>query len=88
MPVASDMPMIEPILVEVSNPAHPYGAKGVGEYRAADGGDRQCDPPAAHRIADVAAQGARGPRPAPGGLPKRKAAEADTDNHAIAIVAL
>jgi hypothetical protein len=28
VPVASDMPMIEPILVEVPNPAHPYGAKG------------------------------------------------------------
>ena len=23
--------MIEPILVEVPNPTHPYGAKGVGE---------------------------------------------------------
>ena len=31
VPVASDMPMIEPILVEVPNPAHPFGAKGVGE---------------------------------------------------------
>jgi CO/xanthine dehydrogenase Mo-binding subunit len=31
VPVASDLPMIEPILVEVPNPAHPYGAKGVGE---------------------------------------------------------
>jgi CO/xanthine dehydrogenase Mo-binding subunit len=31
VPVSSDMPMIEPILVEVPNPAHPYGAKGVGE---------------------------------------------------------
>jgi CO/xanthine dehydrogenase Mo-binding subunit len=30
-PVASDLPMIEAILVEVPNPAHPYGAKGVGE---------------------------------------------------------
>jgi CO/xanthine dehydrogenase Mo-binding subunit len=30
-PVASDLPMIEPILVEVPNPVHPYGAKGVGE---------------------------------------------------------
>ncbi|HEY1410763.1 MAG TPA: molybdopterin cofactor-binding domain-containing protein, partial [Rhodopila sp.] len=30
-PVASDLPMIEPILVEVPNPTHPYGAKGVGE---------------------------------------------------------
>src|SRR6202008_2953732 len=31
VPVSSDMPMIEPILVEVPNPGHPYGAKGVGE---------------------------------------------------------
>ena len=31
VPVASDMPMIEAIMVEVPNPAHPYGAKGVGE---------------------------------------------------------
>ena len=30
-PVASDLPMIETILVQVPNPAHPYGAKGVGE---------------------------------------------------------
>jgi CO/xanthine dehydrogenase Mo-binding subunit len=30
-PVASDLPMIEAVLVEVPNPAHPYGAKGVGE---------------------------------------------------------
>src|SRR5205809_2447727 len=30
-PVASDVPMIEAVLVEVPNPAHPYGAKGVGE---------------------------------------------------------
>jgi CO/xanthine dehydrogenase Mo-binding subunit len=30
-PVASDVPMIDTILVEVPNPAHPYGAKGVGE---------------------------------------------------------
>jgi CO/xanthine dehydrogenase Mo-binding subunit len=30
-PVASDMPMIDTILVEVPNPVHPYGAKGVGE---------------------------------------------------------
>jgi CO/xanthine dehydrogenase Mo-binding subunit len=31
VPVASDMPMIEAVMVEVPNPAHPYGAKGVGE---------------------------------------------------------
>jgi CO/xanthine dehydrogenase Mo-binding subunit len=30
-PVASDLPMIETIMIEVPNPAHPYGAKGVGE---------------------------------------------------------
>jgi CO/xanthine dehydrogenase Mo-binding subunit len=30
-PVASDLPMIEPVLVEVPNPVHPFGAKGVGE---------------------------------------------------------
>ncbi|HET9627944.1 MAG TPA: xanthine dehydrogenase family protein molybdopterin-binding subunit [Novosphingobium sp.] len=31
MPVASDLPMIEAVLVEKPNPAHPYGVKGVGE---------------------------------------------------------
>ncbi len=31
MPVASDLPMIETILVEVANPSHPYGVRGVGE---------------------------------------------------------
>jgi CO/xanthine dehydrogenase Mo-binding subunit len=31
MPVASDLPMIETVLVEVPNPAHPYGVRGVGE---------------------------------------------------------
>jgi CO/xanthine dehydrogenase Mo-binding subunit len=31
VPVASDLPMIEPIIVEVANPRHPFGAKGVGE---------------------------------------------------------
>ena len=31
VPVAPDIPMIEAVLVEVPNPAHPYGAKGVGE---------------------------------------------------------
>ena len=30
-PVASDLPMVDAILVEVPNPSHPYGAKGVGE---------------------------------------------------------
>ena len=31
IPVASDLPMIEPVLVEVPNPNHPYGAKGAAE---------------------------------------------------------
>jgi CO/xanthine dehydrogenase Mo-binding subunit len=31
IPVCSDVPMIETIIVEVPNPAHPYGAKGVAE---------------------------------------------------------
>ena len=30
-PVASDMPMIDAVLVEVPNPRHPYGVRGVGE---------------------------------------------------------
>jgi xanthine dehydrogenase molybdenum-binding subunit len=31
MPTAFDLPMIETIIVEVPNPAHPYGVRGVGE---------------------------------------------------------
>jgi CO/xanthine dehydrogenase Mo-binding subunit len=31
MPVASDLPMIDAVMVEVPNPDHPYGVKGVGE---------------------------------------------------------
>jgi CO/xanthine dehydrogenase Mo-binding subunit len=31
MPVASDVPMIDTVLVEVPNPNHPYGVRGVGE---------------------------------------------------------
>ena len=31
MPVANDLPMIETELVEVPNPGHPYGVRGVGE---------------------------------------------------------
>ena len=31
MPIALDLPMIETIIVEVPNPGHPYGARGVGE---------------------------------------------------------
>ena len=31
VPVASDVPMIEAVLVEVPNPRHPFGVRGVGE---------------------------------------------------------
>jgi len=31
VPVASDLPMIEALVVEVPNPSHPFGVKGVGE---------------------------------------------------------
>jgi CO/xanthine dehydrogenase Mo-binding subunit len=31
MPVASDLPMIDTVVVEVPNPRHPYGVRGVGE---------------------------------------------------------
>lgn len=31
MPVALDLPMIDTIIVEVPNPGHPYGVRGVGE---------------------------------------------------------
>jgi CO/xanthine dehydrogenase Mo-binding subunit len=31
VPVASDLPKIDTVLVEVPNPRHPFGAKGVGE---------------------------------------------------------
>ena len=31
MPVASDLPMIDAVMVEVPNDRHPYGVRGVGE---------------------------------------------------------
>jgi len=31
IPLASDLPMIDPIIIEVPNPYHPYGVRGVGE---------------------------------------------------------
>ncbi len=31
MPVASDVPMIDTVIVEVANPNHPYGVRGIGE---------------------------------------------------------
>jgi CO/xanthine dehydrogenase Mo-binding subunit len=31
IPVASDMPMIDTVILEIPNPGHPYGVRGVGE---------------------------------------------------------
>ena len=31
MPVSLDLPMIDTVLVEVANPGHPFGVRGVGE---------------------------------------------------------
>jgi CO/xanthine dehydrogenase Mo-binding subunit len=52
MPTALDVPMIETIIVEVPNPAHPYGVRGVGETPIVA-------PPAAMANAVYAATGVR-----------------------------
>jgi CO/xanthine dehydrogenase Mo-binding subunit len=31
MPTCLDLPMIDTVIVEVANPGHPYGVRGVGE---------------------------------------------------------
>ena len=31
MPTSLDLPMIDTVIVEVANPSHPYGVRGVGE---------------------------------------------------------
>jgi xanthine dehydrogenase molybdenum-binding subunit len=31
MPTSLDLPMIDAVIVEVPNPGHPYGVRGVGE---------------------------------------------------------
>lgn len=51
MPTALDLPMIDTCIIEVANPGHPYGVRGVGEANIAP-------PPAAianaiHRALDV-----------------------------------
>ena len=68
MPVASDLPMIETILVEVPNPTHPYGVRGVGEvpivppHRRRRQRDRARHRHAHDRPADVAAEALGGDR--------------------------
>jgi CO/xanthine dehydrogenase Mo-binding subunit len=52
MPTCYDVPMIETIIVEVPDPQHPYGVRGVGEVPI-------CPPPAAIANAIHAAVGVR-----------------------------
>jgi CO/xanthine dehydrogenase Mo-binding subunit len=57
MPVCSDLPMIDAVIVEVPNPRHPYGVRGVGETPIVP-------PMALHAAADVPAARAGGDREA------------------------
>ena len=71
MPTSLDLPMIDTVIVEVANPGHPFGVRGVGEanivpptpaianalQRAT--GTRLCDTPM-NSVAIVAAQGSNG----------------------------
>ena len=34
-PTALDLPMIDTVIIEVPNPGHPYGVRGVGEANIA-----------------------------------------------------
>ena len=52
MPTCLDLPMIDPIIVEVANPGHPLGVRGVGEVSIVP-------PPAAVANAASAAVGVR-----------------------------
>ena len=65
MPVASDVPMIDTVIVEVPNPRHPYGLRGVGEVPLTPG-------PAAVGNAITHAIGVR-PRSLPMSPPKLRA---------------
>jgi CO/xanthine dehydrogenase Mo-binding subunit len=52
MPTAADVPMIDAVILEVPNPSHPYGVRGVGEVPI-------CPPPAALGAAIYRAAGVR-----------------------------
>ena len=43
MPTSLDLPMIDTVIVEVANPSHPYGVRGVGRsiHRTPDGSHRK-----------------------------------------------
>ena len=55
IPVASDLPMIDTVIVEVPNPGHPYGVRGVGET-----GITPPLPAIANAVADATGQRVRG----------------------------
>ena len=78
IPVASDLPFIDTVIVEVPNPLHPFGVKGVGEVPisiVSDPDDHHCFDHtirALGRVTDglaaavvVAQPGSRGPRARP-----------------------
>ena len=64
MPVCSDLPMLDTVIIEVPNPKHPQGVRGVGEVPLVPplggGGERrlQRPGPSLRQPADVAAEGA------------------------------
>jgi len=68
IPVASDLPMIEPVMVEGAESGSPLWRQGRrrGQHLSAYGCHRKCDRacgrPAANRASDVAAKSARGDR--------------------------
>lgn len=72
VPVASDLPMIDTVIVEVPNPGHPYGVRGVGETSI-------CPPLAAIANAVSAAAGVR-MTSLPMSPPKILKALSDADN--------
>ena len=69
MPVASDLPMIDTVIVEVPNPMHPYGVRGVGEtpivppLAAVANAVQRAARREVRGAADLAAAPARGHRP-------------------------
>jgi CO/xanthine dehydrogenase Mo-binding subunit len=63
IPVSSDLPMIEPIMIEVPNPGHPRQRCRRSQHLPADGGHRQLDRArrrhSIDRVTDVSAESTR-----------------------------
>ena len=66
MPVASDLPMLDAVMIEIPNPKHPQGVRGVGEVplvpvmAAVANAMHSALGSAPRQPADVAAEGAGG----------------------------